>query len=284
MSRQSLYLQGLFWYIFAAFISATNDALTSLLSHHLHGFEIAFFRFFFSMIILLPFVWYRGFHSLRMAQPSLHFLRAALGVAAVVCSVYSVMLLPLNMVTTTFFTQPLFVLVMAALILKEKVGFNRWLATLVGFSGIIIATQFQGTIRLVALLPIMGAILFGLQDILIKIMVVKEDRLLMLFHFATVTTLVALIPALWVWQTPGITDLLLLFLLGIGANLIQVFLFKAFAAAKVSALEPYRYIELIFSSTFGYLLYTQIPHASTFLGAALIIAAALYILRTDKTA
>lgn len=279
------YVQGVFWAIITCFISASNDVLMRLMGERLHGFEVAFFRFFFSLLTLLPLILKRGgFSTLTMHQPHLHLLRAVLGVAAITSCCYAVVLLPLSQVTTIFFTQPLFVLALAALFLSERVGMKRWVATCGGFLGIAITTispNSEGTLNWATLIPVVGAILFAWQDILIKKMVKQEDQLTMLFHFAAGTTLAALVPAYFVWQTPTAYELVFLCLLGIGANMIQWTLFKAFSATQVSALAPFRYVELLFSTSFGVLIFSEMPLSSTMIGAMVIIPATLYVVYAE---
>jgi S-adenosylmethionine uptake transporter len=79
------------------------------------------------------------------------------------------------------------------------------------------------------------------------------------------------------WKMPTLGELSLLFLLGTGANLIQVCLFKAFSATEASSLVPFRYTELVFAVLFGYILFSELPVLRTFIGAGIIIASTLYM-------
>lgn len=76
---------------------------------------------------------------------------------------------------------------------------------------------------------------------------------------------------------PTLNELGLLVLLGIGGNMIQVCLFRAFSATDASALAPFRYVEFIISALFGYLLFSQIPTVWILGGAALITLSTFYI-------
>ena len=272
------YAQGVFWAIMICVVSVTNDVFMRYLGHRLHSLEIVFFRFFFGMISVLPFIFYKGIHHLRTQRPGLHVLRAFLGVAAILACCYSVNLMPLSENTTIMFAEPLFFLPMALLFLKEKVDAPRWLATLIGFAGIWVIVQ-PGTdaFRMVALIPVTAAICFALLDVMTKVMVVTENKLSMLFYFSFGTTIVAVFPLFFVWQTPTLAELGLLVLLGIGANMIQVCLFLAFSATDASALMPFRYVEFIFSGLIGFLLFSEIPTMWTLIGVTLIIASTMYI-------
>jgi len=272
------YRQGVFWAILTALVSVSNDVITKFVGTRLNGMEISFFRFFFSMITVLPFMIPQGWKAFKTERADLHVWRAVIGAAAIALFVFSLIYLPLAEVTVFSFTQPLFFMPIALLLLKEKVTFNRWIAGICGFIGILIVIQ-PGTLsfKMVSLLPMGAAFLFAMLDMLAKKMVVKESTTTLLFYFALGTTLAAFIPALYVWQTPTLVELFWLFCLGAGANLIQVCLFRAFAATDASSLVPFRYTELVFASLFGYMFFNELPSLIVYLGAAVIIASTLYL-------
>jgi len=290
------YLQGVFWIVLVCLISNLNDILMRLAGTRLPSMQISFFRFFFAFLTLIPFVIVRGKEAFVTAQPGFHFLRAVLGFGAVAFWCTGVSKAPLAVVSTIALTVPIFVLPMASLFLKEHVVWQRTAATLAGFAGILII--IKGTAGETSLLNslyhldngsiflIAAAILFALSDILNKKMVHQESSLTMLFYFAAGTSLFGILPAIFVWTTPTLTELLYLFCLGAGGNLILYFLLKAFAATDVSALAPYRYVELIFATFFGYILFQEIPTDITLIGAAIIIpstfAIAYYETRQQK--
>lgn len=275
---QKGYVQGVFWALMICLVSVSNDILMRLLGKGLPIPVVVFFRLFFSMLILMPWIIRQGVHSLYTSQPRMHFLRAVLGVFAIGLCCYGVNLMPLSENTAIMFSQPLFFLPLALILLKERVDMPRWSATIVGFIGLLILLcPGLDAFRPVAIVPILSAVLFALSDIMNKKMVDRESTLSLLFYFAVGTTSVAAIPLLFFWQTPTLQEFFLLLLLGCGANLIQVFLFKAFSATDASALMPFRYVEFIFSALFGFILFSEVPTSLTLCGAGLIIFSTFYI-------
>lgn len=275
---QKGYPQGAFWAVMICMVSVSNDVLMRFLGDNLHVAEIIFFRFLFSMITVVPLMLSRGKELFITKRPVLHLLRAILGVGAIGACCFAVNIMPLSENTSIMFSQPLFFLPLAVILLKETVDLPRWVATLVGFFGLILILQpGTDTFRLVGLVSVAAALQFALLDILAKKMVTTENTYSMLFYFAFGTTIGALFPALYFWKTPTMVELGLLVLLGIGANLIQVCLIRAFSATDASALMPFRYVEFIFSALFGFLFFKEIPTQSILLGATLIIAATFYI-------
>lgn len=244
--------------------------------------EIAFFRFLFATLTLLPvMLYFRKAGSFYTKRPSLHVLRAALLFGAIACWTTGLTMVPLTVVSTFAQTTQLFVLPMAAVFLNEKVGWQRSLATLAGFMGILLIVVghsgnggfFDSLLSLNngTLFLISAAMMFALSDILNKRFVVEESTLSMMFYIALGTTLFGAYPAYTVWQTPQLSDLGILLVLGAGGNLILFFLLKAFAATDVSALAPFRYLEMILAGIFGFLIFGEIPCQWTLAGAAIIV-------------
>eukprot|EP01037_Dinobryon_pediforme_P016830 gene16830-17011_t len=188
-------------------VSVTNDVLMRFLGERLHPVEISFFRFFFSMVSILPLMVSSGSTLFKTQRPMMHVLRAVLGALALGLCCYSVNIMPLSENTTIMFCEPLFFLPLAYILLKEKVDAPRWIATIVGFIGLMIILR-PGTdaFRVVAFVPMTAAILFALSNVMVKKMT-GEHASTMLFYFGVGTTLFALIPLPFFWEMPTLSEL-----------------------------------------------------------------------------
>ena len=109
-----------------------------LASATLHTFEVAFFRNFFGLAFMLPWLIQAGLDGLRTAKLKLYDWRAALGLISMLCWFSSLALIPVAKAVSLSFTAPLFSTLLAATLLKERVGIRRWSATLIGFAGVLI--------------------------------------------------------------------------------------------------------------------------------------------------
>jgi S-adenosylmethionine uptake transporter len=293
--NQRGYAQGVFWAVMVCLVSSLNDVLTRFSGTRLDFLQVAFFRFFFSTLTLLPVMLYFDRSSFITKRPGFQSLRALLGYGAVVSWVAGVSMTTLTIASIMAQTVGLFVLVMASTILRERVGWQRVMATITGMLGIIIIlvapkgeaaltfstlssfdlsmtlTTFFTQSNIGIVFVLVAAVLFAASDIMNKIMIANESPLTMLFYFAAGTTIIGIIPALTVWQAPEAIELFWLLCLGAGANLILFCLLKAFAATDISALQPYRYVEIFFATGFGFLLFGEIPTILILAGAAIII-------------
>jgi S-adenosylmethionine uptake transporter len=282
--NQKGYFQGVFWIVLVGVMSNLNDVFQKYLGSDIPSMEIAWFRFLFSTMTLLPFMLYQGRNAFKTSKPFIHIIRGVILFAAVASWCYGLSGVQLTLATLMCFTVPLFVIIMAPVFLKEKVGLQRGIATLLGFGGIIISLN-PGTLSSLspmALMLLVSAFLFACLDIINKKIVVQESMLAMLFYSALVTSIIGAYPAFMVWKTPSTQQIIMLFCLGGGANLILFCLLKAFAATDVSALAPYRYTEMIFSVFFGFTLFHEIPSMNTLWGAAIIIPTTFYLAYSES--
>jgi len=269
-------------------VSSSNDVIMKYTGGRHHFIEVSFFRYLFSTLVILPYM-FKDTSLFKTKQFSNHVLRAFIGCVALTACCFSVNIMPLYENTTIMFSQPVFFLIMAYFFLKEKVDAKRWLCTLTTFIGLAIIFQpGSETFQWAALVPTAAAMLFAYSDIMNKKMVAHEHTFTLLFYFALGATIFALIPMPYVWQTPTIKELFLFALLGVGANLIQVCIFRAFRATDASGLAPFRYVELITGGIFGYLFFGQIPEAYILYAAAIIMistfALTLYERRAESKA
>ena len=275
--------QGIFWAIMIYFIGTINDVIARMLGNRLHAIEIAFFRFLFSAIIVLIPMLRAKTNLFKSSMHSWHISRGILGAIALGLCCYSVNIMPLAENTTILFSEALFMLPLAAIFLKENVKKIAIFATIIGFLGLIIMFRPDArNINILAIIPTLAALLFAIMNIMIKKMIdSKENTLTMLFYFGLYTTIISAIIVPKYWITPNLNEIFLIFLLGIGANLIQLFIFLAYRATTASSISPIRYTELPFAVFFGWLFFNQIPDMTTLIGSLLIISGA-FIASTNR--
>jgi S-adenosylmethionine uptake transporter len=275
----ALYLQGAAWFVFVSLTSAFNDTFVKLSGSSLSGIEVTFYRFFFSVLTLLPFMFMKGRKAFVTPHWKVHGVRSLFLFAAIVPWSYGVIALPLPLVTTLSFTTPFFVLLLSSFFLKEKIGLHRALATILGFAGIIVSAQpTLAGMNWTVFVLVLSTILFASLDVVNKKLLIQNETLLSLLFFSAFgTTLLSAPFALWNLSLPSLKDLFFLLCLGGGANLILFGLLKAFQHCELSSLQPLRYVELLFSSLLSYFIFSELPDVFTLFGAALIVPATLYI-------
>ena len=271
-------VQGALWLVAGGFIFTSTSAMIRLLSSQIESVQTAFFRAVISVILLLPMMLagrVRPWHSKRIAG---HFWRTVMGTTSMVLGFYAVSLLPLADATAISFSQPLFSVLVAALIAGEKVRWRRWSATVVGFIGVLIMVRpGEGSLQFGALVALANAATVSLSILLVKRLSDSETPLMILTQFAIFSTLLLAPPAIWVWRWPDLWGWVLAVGVALSATVGQYFWVQAFKAGEMSAVAPFEYLRLPFAVFVGWLIWSETPVIWTYVGAAIVIASALYI-------
>ena len=270
-------LRGALWVLLAGVFFSAMGVLIKLLGARLDSFQIAFFRALFGLVAVLPFVWTVGLSKLKTRHPFKHLLRGAIGVSAMFCGFYAITHLTLADAVAFTFTRALFLIPLAVLFLGEKVRARRWSATAVGFVGVLVMLRPAGTMEPAAFVALGGALLVASVTVVIKQLAATERPTTLLFYFGVFSSVVALGPALLVWQTPTWTELAMLFAVGAAAAAAQSCMIRGFAVGEVTAVVPFDYARLIFAGLLGFFIFAELPDLWTLAGAVLLIASTLYI-------
>ncbi len=262
---------------------AAMIAIVRFLSSEMHTIEIAFFRNLFGLAFMVPWVLRVGLGGLRTQRFGTHLFRSLVGLAAMLCFFTAIGLLPVAEVTALTFTAPLFAAAGAALVLKERVRLRRWSAILVGFAGaIIIVRPGVETIQPAALIALASAGFMAIAVLSVKALSRTEDPNAIVVYMGMLITPLSLIPALFVWTAPTPDMWMWLVLMGLVATLGQVMLTRACAAADASVILPFDFARLVFVSILGFVLFGERPDIWTWVGAAVIIAATVYVAHRES--
>lgn len=221
---------------------------------------------------------YQGKNAFKTHRLWLHLVRGTVIFIAIALWSQGIRVSPITTATIMSFTVPIFVLILAAVFLREHVPWPIWMATWGGFIGIVVVLQPDwGILNSTSLCFIIAAMLFGLLDIINKKYVNQEPILGMLFYATLVATAFVAFPTSYIWHHPTYHELLCLLALGGGSNLILYFLLRAFALVEVSWLAPFRYLELFIAMGVGYVLFEELPKGNSYVGAFIIIPCTLLI-------
>ncbi len=264
------------------FLFAVNDALGKWLVATYTVGQVLLIRSFAALAMLAPFIW-RDLASFAVApRPGLQALRALLATVEVACFYWAVAYLPLADVMAYYLAGPIFVTAIAAVVLREPVGWRRWSAVMVGFAGVLVCLRpGAATLSWPALIALAGSFTFSLSMISTRYLRGTSDTVLVTTQ--TVAALafgVVLAPFNWVTPTPR--DLGLLALLGMVAMVAHVCVNRSLKLAPASTVVPYQYTTIVWAVVFGYAVFGDVPDVAMLVGAAIIIAAGLFILARER--
>jgi|JI10StandDraft_1071094.scaffolds.fasta_scaffold14108_9 drug/metabolite transporter (DMT)-like permease len=264
--------------VFFACLSATVKHLSS----ELHGFAIAFWRNLFGFVFMIPWLWRHGLGSLRTGRFGTYLFRSGLSVISMMCGFTALAYMPIANATSLSFTAPLFATILAALVLKEQVRARRWSATLLGFAGVMIVLQPGSTgIGLGEVLVIGSAFLTATVSVIVKTLSRSESSQAIVTYMVLLSTPLALVPALFHWDWPSLAAWPFVVALGLFGTLGHLCWTRAFAMADASAIVPYDYSRLIFTTGIGIIWFGENPDHWFWIGSVVIIAAGLYIAQRE---
>ena len=276
-------IRGAAWMILAGFCWTIMTILVRQLSADYSSFEILFFRNLVSVCILLPLAMRSGLSSLKTQRLQLHSLRALLSYIGVLLLFYGIANIPLPDVTALSFTQPLFVVVLAALILKEVVNGARWIAVIAGFVGLLVIVR-PGVVavELATVLVLLSAFSYAVSNICVKRLMTTDTANQSVFYFNLLMLPIALVPALFVWVTPALADLPLFVAIGVNGTIAVYAYARSFTLADASAVMPFDFLRMPMAATAAFLLFSETGDIWTWVGSVIIFASSYFLARSSS--
>jgi drug/metabolite transporter (DMT)-like permease len=247
-------------------------------------FEIIFFRNAFAFVPLGLYIWRTtGFSVLKTKRPGGHLTRSGIGLFGMVCGFSAVQHLPLTEATAFNFASPLFMTALSALLLGEVIGPHRWAAVLVGFIGVLIMVRPEpGHLNVIGVsLALCSAVGAAGAMVAIRQIAATEKGATIVFYFTLAGTVLGAVGSAFHWVAPDPMTLALLILGGLIGGVGQLLLTEALRVAPVGVVAPFDYSQLIWATAMGFLIWGELPHPATILGALVVAASGVYILHRE---
>jgi drug/metabolite transporter (DMT)-like permease len=272
-------LRGILWVALSGLVFALLNVFTLIPAQHLNPYVMAFLRYLFGAMFLLPVVARIGlYQSLHTNRLGLHISRGALHTVGIVLWFVALPLTTLAELTALGFTGPIFVTIGAALFLAEDVRLRRWIAVFVGFAGamIIIRPGFTN-IHIGVICILVSTPIFSASNLISKALARTDSANTIVIWQNLVIVACAAPFAIWFWQTPGWVDVLWFMAAGLCGTLGHICQQRGYQLADITLLQPIGFLSLIYNTLLGYFLFFQTPDVWTFVGAAVIFGSAMYI-------
>jgi drug/metabolite transporter (DMT)-like permease len=276
----------------ATMFFSVSDSIAKLLGQSLPAIEITWIRYVIFLVMAAMLVAPRGGRGSRMVAAMQRLrvrslrLQLARGVGLVLSAVLfieALKFLPLADAAAVGFVSPLLITALSVPILHEVVGLRRWIAIVVGLAGVLVIVQpGTGAFQPAALLVVGSSAAWALASVLTRKMAATDDAATTLLYSAMVglAALSVLLPFDYV--LPDLRQLLLCLALGIIASTGQYLMVLAYRYAGASLLAPFSYIQLLWATGLGWLIFDALPDRWTLLGAAIIVASGLYTVHRER--
>lgn len=275
-------VRAILWMLVACLLFAILNAFIREASRAMHPFQAVFFRNLFGLLFMLPWIRTAGLESLNRHRIRLYLGRTAVGLLSMFAWFWALKLLPFAEAIALSFASPLFATLLAALFLGEQVRIRRWTAILAGFAGVLVILRpGADAFSVGALFALASAALGACGIIFTKQLVRSESTTAVVTIMVLIQTPMALIPALFVWEWPAASLWPMLLTMGLAGSLGHMSFVRALRLAEASSLMPYDYARLVFAAIIGWLFFAEVPDNWTWVGSAVIAAAAVYIARRE---
>lgn len=261
----------------AAFLLTLSVALIKQTGSRLPVAQILFCRQMGMLLCLSPALVKSAPDVVGTKRPGLQLVRIFFALIALFGGYTAVIHMPLADAMAIGFAKSFFVTVFAVLLLGEKVGRYRWGAVALGFVGVAIMLKPDvDGFNIYGLYALFGAAAAGIVMVIIRILTRTETSQSILAFQAFGVGAVMLIPALTIWVAPTPKEWILLLLIGVVSYFAQASNIYAYKHGEASMLASLEYVRLLYATLLGYLFFQQLPQMTTWIGAAIIVAAAVF--------
>jgi drug/metabolite transporter (DMT)-like permease len=257
--------------------------------------ELIFVRSFFAMIPVIAWLMWRGL-TLASARPVAllgHVRRGMIGSTGMACGFISLSLLPLADAVAIGYATPLLVVILAVVVLKEKVRAYRWSAVFIGLIGVLVmlSPHLSGTVpvsgvaagsAIGAMIALAGAACSAGATIEVRQLTRTETTASIVTVFMMMTSLLSLCTLFFGWVTPNLLDAAVMIALGILGGIGQITLTESYRYADASLVAPFEYTTMIWAVALGFFILGEWPQNVVFIGAGIVIVSGLFVLWRER--
>ena len=274
-------VEGALWMVASALGFTVMTTLIKYLGDDYPAALQTFYRQLAGFLVLLPVIIRLKGAAFATTRPGILLFRSSAGTLGMILSFYAFQKMPLADANALSFTRTLWLVPLAAIVVKETIGPMRIAAALAGFVGVLIMVRPGSAggfaIGLPALAMLASSFLFAMTITGMKIMTRDHSPTVLLVWSATLGLVFGLPGALFVWRWPELPDLGLLALMGVMGTVTQACYIKGMSIGDAAAMAPIDYIRLVFTALAGFALFHEVPTVWTLAGAAVVVASTLLI-------
>lgn len=283
---------GILLKLMAIFLFTCMSAIVKAVSDDVPAGEAVFFRSFFAIPVIL--LWLAQQGQLRIGlvpvSPMGHFWRGLFGTMAMGLTFTGLGLLPLPEVTAIGFATPIFTVVLAAVMLGERIRLLRVSAVVIGLVGVLIilwprfagGASYDQAATIGAIVILLATLMRSLVQVHLRQLVQSEHTAAIVFYFSATASVLSLLTAPFGWVVPQGETLVLLISAGVVGGMAQIFITSSYRFGTVSMLAPYDYTSMLFAIVLGYVLFGEVATVNMLAGAALVIAAGALVIWRER--
>jgi drug/metabolite transporter (DMT)-like permease len=263
-----------------------SDAIAKLLAQSYPPVMVVWARFaVFAIAAIVAAGGLPAVRYMREARPGLQILCALLSLGATFFLIIALTMAPVVDAVTITFTMPLIAAALSAAILKERVGWHRWVAILTGFGGIVIAFRpGTGLFNPGTVFALVSATCSAFVQIAFRLLGGTDTPRTTMLYSALVGLAVLSLAVPFFWVSPDLEFVALTIVMGVAFSVAYLWMVRAFQLAPVTIISPILYTQIFAASVVGYLFFSDIPDTWILAGLAVIVGSGLFIFRRERAA
>lgn len=275
-------IPGVAWLISDMVIVTAMSVLVKIQGASYPALQIVFIRALVGLAAITPLVFAKSSDFRRIRQPLRNAARVSCNAAALTLNFVALSALPLALVNAISFTRPLVTMVLAALLLAERVGPTRWTGSTIAFLGVLVLVSPGDLVLGSALWAAFGSVFFGaMATVQTRALHEESTAVMMLFYTLGMVMLTGL-PAFFVWEAVRPADWTALLAIGVLAQAGQYCFLQAYRRSEANRLAPFSYLSIVLSIGAGWLFFEEVPGPGMLVGIAIILAALRFILWGER--
>ena len=269
--------------LIGSFFAVLMEALIRAAQYDSNVYTIGFFRFFFGLIIISPYLVKNKFNTYKTRNLKFYLLRGFFNLPMMIFGFGALVYVPFEQFKAMNFLSPIIVVLLSFIIFREKIFYFRILALIIGFIGMLIIVR-PGIIEFnIGTLMILISLTFWSFIIILSKFVSKDDSpITMVTYQYTIMTILALPLAVFFWQAPSLISLFYVFIAAISGTILHLCLAQSYKYAELSVTQPIWFSGLIFGSVFGYFAFNEIPDIWTWIGGIVVFSSVLVITYNER--
>lgn len=261
------------------------DTTMKLLAAHYPAMQVTALRALSSLPLLCGYILYRGaFRGIFAVRWSMQIFRAVLGIIMLTTFAFGLKSLSLAEAYSIFFIAPALITALSVFVLKEKVNLGQWVAIAVGLLGVLVVLRPEGTgfLTIGGLAVLAAAACYAMSAIAARLLARTDSTESMMFWLLTMMAAGAVALCYRDWVPVRVEDGWVLLALALSGFFGQLAITKAFSTGKASVVAPFEYSALAWGVAIDWLLWHTLPDGYTLLGAGIIIASGIYLVRRES--
>jgi len=279
-------VRGMLWTVAAGMLFSVLNTLLRLMAQQMDPFQAQFLRYLFGCIVMIPIVLRTGLAAYWPKRMGGQFLRGGFHTIGLCLWFTALPQIHLADMTAIGFTGPIFIMIGAFFFFKEKMLWDRWLAAAIGFAGVLVVVwpKLSGGAGFYHMVMLASAPMFAMSFLCAKFLTRHERPEVIVVWLAITVAIFSFPLATLHWTWPTASQWLTFLVCGVIGSAGHYCLTRSFVATDISATQSVKFLDLVWASAMGWLVFAAVPSATTLAGGVVIAASTVWIARREARA